>query len=275
MQIQDTRELPMLVPEAALSAIGLENILKAEPVWNFEARRKAATLETRIRRGVRQFIDAEESAKVGPVYDLTWKQAGALLFPMDPAVPMARATALREAIGSGVIASAVSDVATNALHYLADRYPQQVREVLKATELQTMRPVEPSRVEWMRYRRCWELSCEPESILLSLQEGSLTAAHVECLTAVFPGIMQLLRDEMTAGVMDRRARSRSWDVPLWKEPVIRTLLGQPGDVQGAALIQQMYDATGAEQGQQSAPAGSAKLKFDDAGETASQRAEGR
>src|SRR5215831_2677284 len=187
-----------LAAEGALAAIGLEPWLRASPEFGVTERARAGGLGKRMSTDLLKFLGGDQVA-VGPVHSITWKDANGLLYPDDPNIEHRRAEKLTRAISDPRLAMAVQNIAERALQYLQQKLPRIVIQSLAGD-----RTVQPSALDWARFRDIWEVAVNPEMVMRALAEGSLTPTQVETVQALYPALYSAVQQAAVDQVIAMR-----------------------------------------------------------------------
>jgi hypothetical protein len=170
-------------------------------------------------------------------------------------------------------AAAMAATAARAVNYLYATAPKNPgRNPIAALDLKW----EPSDLDMMRWSRRADAIQNPSQVLSELENGTLTSEHVDAVRNVYPQLFQKLQARLMERLQDTKGAlsipQRTMISRLFGAPI-----GQIGDPERVALIQDMHKATMQPPDQGAATGGDGRQKVDTVAnyQTQSQRIEAR
>jgi hypothetical protein len=100
-------------------------------------------------------------------------------------------------------AQSVQQAAVRAMDYVVSASPMLMPKAPLDPEM------EPSKIEIGIMAERLHTIQKPTSVLNEIKKGTLTPAHVEALDAIYPKMLQTMREEVISGLVDMKAKKKS------------------------------------------------------------------
>jgi hypothetical protein len=184
MDALPTSAIDPLATECALAALGLLNVLNAEPEWTATARHVAANIPKSIKDSISKLMTGADrpEASDNPKYD--HDKVGKLL----AAGPQEKqALALHKAIPDQTLALGVAATVTRQVHQLQPQYPRPTR----LSAVAGLQPAPSTPASERSFARIWNVATFPLIVFRDLLEGSLTPDMVRAFETLWPNLYQL------------------------------------------------------------------------------------
>lgn len=221
--------------ESALAAIGVDNVLRAEPKWSRKQAREARDLPKTMREAFDRYFagDKFESSETLPPfdYDEVLKLVSAGQTPDQVA-------ALNAAVPDRELAMEIGIDANRVVAWANQSIPRNPRTSDAGALVND--PPDPEALAQFRTR--WQAACDPMVVVRDMLEGCLDADQVATVALLYPSLYAEMRqscvDARTAATMEH---GRDWEPSPEKAGYVNALLQQdPTDKALASSIQQSY-----------------------------------
>ena len=224
----------MIDPQLLVATTGFLDFLEGSPKTMTVARHeKAHQMARKIRSAVRHYVAGTEwpGLDLEPVA-FNWKRLDSACDAFDPTnaqvwTDLVRCLPAEHAQLTGGYIGAM----TLVVNYVMDKRPHNAD-----VRMQGIRRRPPCASDQYRWRRCVEVAEEPLIVLQKLHEGRLTGAHVDCLEAMSPVILQIITGELIPALA---SQGKSWNLPRDKERYLSLFLG---DFSAPGLQSQIQEA---------------------------------
>lgn len=187
--------------EALAATIGADKFLAGDVKLTQGIRDRAAGMDHTIDRMVQKALQGEPEAVPDVPFD--YKAVDQQL----------RETGSRDQVAAFETAfvaeppelrAKVQDTAGRVIRYLDDHFPRRVRPGIVAT------PTPPGGVELARFKRLWQIACDPLEVLEALGRGNLSRDMVRAVEDLYPSVYSAMRLAVIKGISRTRARRASW-----------------------------------------------------------------
>jgi hypothetical protein len=121
------------------------------------------------------------------------------------------------------------------VNYILDQRPHNAD-----VRMQGIRQRPPCLSDQYRWQRCVDVAEEPLLVLQRLHDRRLTSAHVDCLQAMYPAILDVMTSEMIQALA---SQGKNWNLPRDKERYLALFLGDFSAPELQSEIQKQIAAT--------------------------------
>lgn len=138
---------------------------------------------------------------------------------------------------------AATQVYERIQQYLRTKVPVRIHKSIAGPTLEA-----PAHSDLARFRRLWNVACDPLGILDDLNEYALSRDMVQALADMYPLTWQRMKKGVDDGLTRKKAVNLNYRLPIRKEQLLRILL-QEEDVTSKALgvaLQAQFAAQAAE-----------------------------
>lgn len=205
-----------LESEALVAVSGLFPEKPVGPGFGNEAR----LLPGRWRSEVKRFFDADKPERFRlprrPYENSTMVE---LLTEMPDTIWLA------SRIADPMTVDGYLSVLNNAREYVRAQWP-----ILKLNTFTGERIVEPGAVSVLKAYNAFDIANSPARILDEMMSGSVDIEHTACLRTVYPNLFEMLLDMLDERKILEVARVKSYEIPWWKERVIRIIYNIPPEM---------------------------------------------
>lgn len=223
--------------ESVLAAIGVDNILRAEPTFKRGQFREARDMTKRMREAFDQFY---ESSTFDPPKDLPpFDYDDVLGLVSQPGITPEQTEALATAMPDADMAMELGLEAGRVLAWANQTIPRNVRQSFTGDKID---PPDPESAAQFRTR--WQVATDPMVVVRDMLKGCLDADQVSTLALLYPALYQEMRQaQADAKAAEAMKHGKDWDPGPSKAAQVQTLMqAQPYDTTLAASVQQAYDA---------------------------------
>lgn len=234
--------------ESILAAIGVDNVLRADPEYRRQQVKEARELPKTMREAFDRYFSGDgfdSSESLPPFdYDEVLKLVSAGQTPEQDA-------ALGEAIPDKELAMELGIDANRVIAWANQSIPRNPRTSDAGALVND--PPDPESLAQFRTR--WQVACDPMVVVRDTLEGCLDADQVATVALLYPALYAEMRqacvDARTAAIMEH---GKDWEPSPEKAAGVRTLLQQaPTDLALAASVQQTYQQQAAKPKKRKAP----------------------
>lgn len=204
--------------EATVAAMGIDPLLMGRPRLTVETKEKAAGYEALIRRQMLRAIsgDPEDGEVDEDEQPFDFKAVSKALVNMGSRDQIA---AFNVAFPDPTESAAVQAIATRIMRYLYDHLPRRQR-----LEITGPVDVRQSDVVVNRFRRLWEVACNPLVIIKEIASGSLSRDQVRAVEDLWPGVYASMRKAVLLAISKIKSRRKGWEPTRGKDLTLRTFM---------------------------------------------------
>lgn len=187
--------------EALAATIGADKFLSGDVKLTQGVRDRAAGMDHTIDRMVAKALQSEPEAVPDVPFD--YKTVGKQLQDTGSRDQVA---AFQGAFANEPpeLTAKVLDVSSRVIRTLADRFPRRTSPGIVAA------PAPPGGVELARFKRLWQIACDPLEVLESLGRGNLSRDQVRAVEGLYPSVYSAMRLAVIKGISRTKARRASW-----------------------------------------------------------------
>jgi hypothetical protein len=227
----------MIDPALLVAVTGFTHFITGDPKYLTVADMdRAAAIPRKIRRAVKAYVGATDwpgltLEKVG--YD--WRKRSKALADYDPSDITTMEKMVDGLPSSEQISGGYIGALQRVVQYVQDKQPHNAD-----IQMTGIRQRDPAPIEIYRWERIVTLAEEPLYVLEWMHEGRLTGAAVDCMTAIYPSILDMMTNEAVQALATMQTNG-AWSLPRAKATQLSQLLGSfaaPGLQQA---IQAMLD----------------------------------
>lgn len=214
--------------EALVAAIGIAPFLarNLRKVWMHHMDR-AAKVGEEIDRKIYLFINRESPAESAPLSDFNFEEVRAdIQRTPTPQHTQDIIDAFGDLPDAGLAATLVYE---RIQAYLVTKVPKRVHQSIAGPVLET-----PAHSDLARFRRTWNVACDPLSILDDLNEFALSRDMVQALVDMFPLTWQRMKKGVDDGLTRKKSVELNYRLTIRKEQLLRILI-QDEDVTSKAM----------------------------------------
>lgn len=210
--------------EALVAAIGIEpfvsHSLRKVAQYQYD---RAAQLPAEIDRKLLRFMTRDEPEEVAPLPDFDFDQVKAWLEgPKDGEQTEAETPEQVQktiaAFHDGDFALAVTQVVAKIRAYLVQRIPKRIHMSLTGPEEEP-----PPHVDVARFRRLWQVACDPVGVLTDLNEYALSRDQVAGCADMFPLTWKRMDVGITQVLTHKKTVEPKFHLLRQKETLLRVL----------------------------------------------------
>lgn len=214
--------------EALVAAIGIAPFLarNLRKVWLHHLDR-AAKVGEEIDRKIYLFINRESPAESAPLPDFNFEEVRADI----QRTPTPQHTQdIIDAFGDLPDVGLAATLAYERIQaYLVTKVPKRIHQSIAGPVLET-----PAHSDLARFRRTWNVACDPLSLLDDLNEFALSRDMVQALADMFPLTWQRMKKGVDDGLTRKKSVELNYRLSIRKEQLLRILI-QDEDVTSKAM----------------------------------------
>ena len=227
--------------EALVAAVGIEPFVSHSLRKVTQAQlQRALALPAEIDRKLLRFCTREEREPTADLPPFDFAEVKGWLLEQETPEQVQKTIA---AFTDGDFALAVTQVVNRIRTYLTDKIPRRIHISLTGPEEE-----EPARVDVARFRRLWNVACDPVGILDDLNEFALSRGQVADCADMFPQVWARMNSGIDDVLRHKKTVDPRFQCPRRKEAFLR-ILGKRDDktsLQLAQDIQAMFAQQAAE-----------------------------
>lgn len=211
-----------------MAAIGIAPFLarKLRRVWLHHMER-AAKVGEEIDRKIYLFLNREGPAESVPLPDFNFEEIRAdIQRTPTPQHTQDIMDAFGDLSDAGLAATLVYE---RIQAYLVTKVPKRIHQSIAGPVLET-----PAHSDLARFRRTWNVACDPLSILDDLNEFALSRDMVQALVDMFPLTWQRMKKGVDDGLTRKKSVELNYRLTIRKEQLLRILI-QDEDVTSKAM----------------------------------------
>ena len=211
----------MVDPSLLVAVTGFVSFVEGEPKYLTVAdMERAAGISRKVRRAVRAYVAGDEwPALALEKVSYDWRKLSKAVKAFD----VEDVTAFSKMIGGLPASPELSGGYTGAMlrviNYVTDQMPHNA-----AVQMTGVNQRDPSSSDIYRWGRCVTIAEEPLYALEWMHEGRLTSLAVDCITACYPPIFEMLTAEIVEALAVQTAKG-GWRLPRDKEAQLSKILG--------------------------------------------------
>lgn len=211
----------MIDPSLLVAVTGFVAFVEGEPKYLTVAdMERAAGIPRRIRRAVRAYVAGTDWPTLQlEAVNYDWRKLSKAVKAFD----LEDVTAFSKMIGglppSPELSGGYTGAMLRVINYVTDQMPHNA-----AVQMTGVNQRDPSEAERYRWGRCVTIAEEPLYALEWMHVGRLTGLAVDCLTACYPAIYEMLTAEIVEALSVQTAKG-GWRLPRDKEAQLAKILG--------------------------------------------------
>jgi hypothetical protein len=211
----------MIDPSLLVATTGFVDYIEGDPKYlTIADLERAQGIPRKIRSAIRHYV----AGTTWPGLDLEkvaydWKKLSKAIAAYDP-----EDEPRMEKLLSGLpdvidISAGYIGALQKVVQYVSDQMPHNAD-----AQMTGIRQRDPAGVDIYRWGRCVTVAEEPLYVLQWIHEGRLTGHAVDCLTAMYPAILEMMTSEIVQALAEQTIKG-GWVLPREKERQLALILG--------------------------------------------------
>ena len=211
----------MIEPSLLVAVTGFTNYLEGEPKYLTVAdMERAARIPKKIATAVNRYVTGDKWTALGlEKVEFAWKKLSTAIENYDPDDIVSMEKMVGGLPDSEELAGGYVGAMQRVVQYVSDQMPQTSTPAITGIVKH-----EPGVVSLHRWNRCVTIAEEPLCVLEWLHGGCLTTAAVDCLTAMYPPILEMMTSAAVIALGNAQLNS-AWRLPRNKQVQLSLLLG--------------------------------------------------